>query len=191
GDMTQSLNNLVNGISEYSNFAQEIGKGNLDINFTPLSAEDSLGNSLLQMRNGLKEVATQEEIRKWFNEGIALFGDIQKKHNDDLKGLTKAFNSLLVKYLKANQASFYILIEEDGKPACLELIACYAYDRQKHLKQRIELGEGLAGQAVLEKEYIFLTEVPNGYTTIKGGMGEATPRALIIVPIISNEKRSE
>lgn len=186
GEMTHSLNNLVDGISSYTKFANEIGKGNLEASFTALSEEDALGNSLVQMRNDLKIIATEESIRKWFNEGIAQFGETLRKNNNDLEGLCLQVNSQLIKYLKANQGSLYILEMEEGKPSYLELKACYAYDRQKHLQQRLNVGEGLAGQAVLEKDIIYLTDIPQGYVKISSGLGDATPGSLIVVPLINN-----
>lgn len=186
GEMTHSLNSLVDGISAYTLFAKEIGKGNLDAGFSALSEEDALGNSLLQMRKDLKQVATEESIRKWFNEGIALFSETLRKHNHELEELCLQVNSQLVKYLKANQGSFYILQTPDDKPPFLELKACYAYDRRKYVDQQLGVGEGFAGQVVLEKEYIYLTNVPQSYIRINSGLGEATPTSLIVMPIINN-----
>ena len=189
GEMTLSLNNLVDGIGAYTEFAREIGKGNLDAGFTALSSDDTLGNSLIQMRTDLKKVAKEEGTRKWFNEGIALFGDLIRTNNNDLQELCRQTITQLVKYLKANQGALYILEQPDEhKPAYLELKSCYAYGRNKHLSQQIPTGECLLGQAVLEKEYLYLTDIPEGYVKITSGLGEATPKALIIIPLINNEE---
>src|SRR6185436_17927681 len=53
-EMANALNNLVAGIKNYQGFANNIGNGNLDVVFTPLSNQDILGNSLLAMRDSLK-----------------------------------------------------------------------------------------------------------------------------------------
>lgn len=53
-EMAQALNNLVAGTRTYQDFANNIGKGNLDTTFTPLSDKDILGISLLAMRENLK-----------------------------------------------------------------------------------------------------------------------------------------
>ncbi len=189
GEMTHSLNNLVDGIGAYTEFAREIGKGNLDAGFTALSSDDTLGNSLIRMRTDLKKAATEDSIRKWFNEGVAQLGDILRKNNNNLQDLCRETTGQLVKYLNANQGALYILEQPDeNQPAYLELRSCYAYGRLKHLTQQISIGEGLVGQAVLEKEYIYLTDVPQDYIKITSGLGEATPTSLIIIPLISNDE---
>ena len=44
------------------------------------------------------------------------------------------------------------------------------------------------GQAYLEKDIIFLTEVPKDYVTITSGLGGATPRCILIAPLKVNEE---
>jgi serine phosphatase RsbU (regulator of sigma subunit) len=55
GEMASAVNSLVFSFSETANFANEIGKGNFDTVFVPLSEEDLLGNSLINMRDSLKK----------------------------------------------------------------------------------------------------------------------------------------
>src|SRR6185369_2926548 len=59
----------------------------------------------------------------------------------------------------------------------------YAYKERKSLSNEFRLGEGLVGQAALEKQRILLTSVPENYVTINSGLGEATPRNIIVLPI--------
>jgi len=50
----------------------------------------------------------------------------------------------------------------------------------------MEVGEGLVGQAYLEKETILLTDVPPDYLQITSGLGEGNPRCIVIVPLLMN-----
>jgi len=55
GQMVRSVNNLSEKLQVTAGFAQEVGARNFDIAFRPLSDEDTLGKSLISMRDNLKE----------------------------------------------------------------------------------------------------------------------------------------
>ena len=56
GDMTDSLNQLVDSTAAYIHFAKEISQGNLDVELANLNEVDVLGNELQRMRLNLKQV---------------------------------------------------------------------------------------------------------------------------------------
>jgi len=62
GEMSGALDQLVDSLKRTTEFASEVGKGNFEKKFEPLSEEDDLGNALLVMRKGLKEYE-REKIR--------------------------------------------------------------------------------------------------------------------------------
>lgn len=55
GEMSSAMNNLVDALNRTTEFANEVGKGNFESYYEPLSSEDQLGNSLLKMRTALYE----------------------------------------------------------------------------------------------------------------------------------------
>lgn len=85
------------------------------------------------------------------------------------------------------QGAFFILQDEQQGKQRLKLMGCYAYDRKKYLDVTFDLGEGLAGQAALERSTIYITEVPQNYVAITSGLGQANPQAILVVPLISND----
>ena len=188
GVMNASLNNLVDGINSYSSFAKQIGDGNLEADFKPLSDEDTLGNALVQMRDNLKKLSSEEHERKWHAEGMVIFNDLIRKYDNDLHKLCNALVNQVAKYMKINQCGLYLLDVEEGEDNYLELYACYAYDRKRHRTKKVHVGEGLLGQSVLEKQPVYMTEVPKDYVTITSGLGEATPSVILILPLIYNEE---
>ncbi len=185
GEMTKSLNSLVDGLKTYTSFAKEIGKGNLNQDFAPLSNEDTLGTELLVMRNNLKTAEEEKNIRDWANEGLARLGDVLRRNNTNTKNLADEILKELVRYLKINQGALFIVDEE--QPNTLELASAYAYEKKKFINKKIGFGDGLAGQCVLERHTIHLREVPENYVRITSGLGQALPRTLILVPLIHNE----
>jgi len=89
----------------------------------------------------------------------------------------------MIQYLSANQGGFFLLEDEQSAAPYLNLIAAYAYDRQKFMQKRINVGEGLIGNCVLEKQTIYLKDIPKGYIEIRSGLGGSVPRCLLIVPL--------
>jgi methyl-accepting chemotaxis protein len=188
GDMAEAVDKLVDGLKETSFFAEKIGGGQYDSEYQPLSEEDVLGNALINMRSNLKRVAEEDKKRNWTTEGLAMFGDILRRNNDNISKLSDEIISSLVKYSKSNQGGLFVINNENDDDPYLELTACYAWDKKKYLEQKIYEGEGLTGQVWLEGESIYMTEVPQDYVMITSGLGEANPNSLLIVPLKVNDE---
>ncbi|RLD81011.1 MAG: hypothetical protein DRJ10_06710, partial [Bacteroidetes bacterium] len=195
GKMTMALNILVDGLKKTSEFALEMGKENFTSEFRSLSDQDVLGNALLNMRESLQVTKKEEEKRKvedeqrrWTTEGLAQFGEILRRHTENINLLSKDIISSLIKYLKANQGGIFILNDTDQNDIHLELVAAYAFNREKFINKRINLGEGLVGGVAVEKYTIHMTDLPEEYIEIESGLGDANPNSLLIVPLkLENE----
>lgn len=61
GDMSIALNDLVDGFQRTAQFAKEVGSGNFESEYQPLSKDDNLGHSLLAMRTDLNELTSNLE----------------------------------------------------------------------------------------------------------------------------------
>jgi hypothetical protein len=179
-EMANALNTLVVGSRNYQNFANNIGKGRLDTDFTPLSSEDILGNSLLSMRESLRKNAVEDKIRVWMAQGLAEMNELLRSQGEIESELYNKMLRFVVRYTKSNQGSIFLLDEGTGD---LELVACYAWDKRKFLQKKIGIGQGIAGQCALEKEVIYLTNLPDDYIKITSGLGESNPKSLLVVPV--------
>jgi len=70
----------------------------------------------------------------------------------------------------------------------LVLSGSYAFDREKFSRQSFEFGEGLVGRAALEKDMIYIDDLPPGYMKIRSGLGENAPSSLLLIPVILDNK---
>ncbi|MDJ1506405.1 GAF domain-containing protein [Xanthocytophaga agilis] len=135
----------------------------------------------------LEKARQEENHRQWASEGIAQLSTLLRSNSDDTE-LFDRIIATLVKYLQANQGGLYIVEKEERThDIVIRLAACYAYNRKKHIHQTFQAGQGLIGQTYLEGEYIYLTDIPENYLTITSGLGDSSPRALLIVPLKVNE----
>jgi len=194
GLMANSVNNLVDSLNSTAEFAKKIGKGDLQAEYKLLSSEDVLGNALLEMQKNLLFAKESEEQRQkenqrvsWAQNGITQINEILRLENETLEQLTFSITTFLVKYLNANQGGFYIIEDDDKNDIHIKLVSAYAFDRKKQIEARLDLGEGLIGRCVKEKEKIYITNLPDGYMYITSGLGERTPQVLLITPLIFEE----
>ena len=195
GELFEKLNVFITALHRTADFAVQLGQGNFDVDFKPLSDKDILGNALLRLREDLKKAREEEEkrkqeerIRQWTNEGISKFADILRQKTDSLADLARIVIKNLVNYLNANQGAFFYLNDEDPKNIYLELLATYAYNRERKKKKIFKLGEGLVGTVALEKETVYMTDIPDDYISITSGLGGAKPRSLLIVPLKAEDE---
>lgn len=190
GEMIAALAKVNEGLLKTSNFSIEIGNGNYNVEYSPMSSEDTLGNSLLNLRDNL-EKATKEanerkkidDIQNWVTNGLAKFADLLRTNNDNIKKLGQVVISNLVKYMNINQGGLFVLVDEDQNDIHLNLVSVYAFNREKYAEKKVYPGEGLVGTCYEEKETIYLTEVPEAYITITSGLGKANPKSILIVPL--------
>jgi len=194
GDIADSTNTLIEGLTNTAMFAKEIGQGNLEAHFKSVSENDVLGNALIDMRQSLANARKEEEHRrlsedeqKWATAGFAKFGELLRNNTDNIEEFSYNIIMNLIKYTQSNQGGFFLLNDEDEGDKHLQLVASYAYERRKYSARRIELNENLVGQCYLEAEPIFMTEVPNNYVNITSGLGSSNPRCLLIVPLRFND----
>ncbi len=195
GTMIIHLNKTVDGLYRKTEFARQVGIGNYNSTLDLLSEDDILGKSLIEMNDNLRKAKEdalirqrEEEKRTWINEGLAKFGDILRQNNNNIEALSASIVKNIVDILKANQGGLFVYTDENTDEPYLELTAAYAYNRQKFIKKQILIGEGLVGTCALEKQTIYLKEIPENYITISSGLGEAKPRNLLIVPLKVEEK---
>jgi PAS domain S-box-containing protein len=186
GEREISMEKQLAMIDSNISFADEISKGNLTSDY-PAKEADRLGESLLNMRTSLSEANERESKEKFMNLGLARVGDLLRQNSDSIEKLSDHILQEVVKYMKANQGAIFVIDETDEKEEILKLVAFRAWERKKFIQKIIPLGNGLAGQAAIEKRTIFMTEIPKDYVTITSGLGEATPKSILIVPLKSEE----
>lgn len=117
----------------------------------------------------------------------------KKQFEETLKSLknTDGYEDFITKQLAkemdACQAAYFCITEKDGREV-LKLKASFAYHIPEHEEVLFELGEGLTGQAAVEKKLMNIKQVPDGYISVLSGTGKATPSNMLIVPFFDKGK---
>ena len=97
GDMAFAVNRLVDGLKKTREFSFEVGRGNFEAQYSPLSEDDELGYALLKMRDDLaaSERLLERKVEERTNEVVRQKEEItrQKERVTELyKDLTDSIN---------------------------------------------------------------------------------------------------
>lgn len=103
GEMTAAMNNVVDGLKRTKDFAKEVGSGNFDTQYQPLSSKDTLGKALLKMRDDLAENERflEEKVRQRTAEVVKQKEEIDKQRSQIEEYFVQVTDS--IKYAKKIQ----------------------------------------------------------------------------------------
>jgi hypothetical protein len=174
-------------VKTVTNTFKDISEGEADLRVRlKVGSSDELGDMAVyfnKFMEKLQVIMTENKQQAWLKTGQTELNE--KIHGDqDLLALGNKIIAYLAKYLNAQIGAIYLLTEDN----ILKMMGSYAYTRRKNLSNEILVGEGLVGQAALERQTIIITNVPDDYIKIDSGIGESVPRNIIVTPCIYNEK---
>ena len=194
--LISQIQNLASSLKDTAEFACAVRDGNLDTTYNETIKKNSIGSALIGMRDNLvsnkeKELerTSIEKQNQWATEGHSIFSDILRNNISDIRQLCNAVIDKLVPYINVIQGGMFIrtTMPEDNNTECFELYAVFAYGHQRFHKRILRLDEGMIGACAMEKQTIILNDVPENYSDIASGLGQAKPKSIIFVPLVYND----
>jgi CheY-like chemotaxis protein len=182
GELAAAFNRSIDYLKEMAQVADRIAGGDLDVQVTPKSGRDTLSLAVRQMVADLRRVTAENERRIWQATGQAGLSD-QMRGEPTIPDLAQNVITYLCRYLEAQIGALYF--SENGR---LKLVGSYAYTKRKGLSDQFQVGEGLVGQAALEKQPITISDVPDDYIRVQSGLGESPPRHILVMPFLYEER---
>lgn len=132
----------------------------------------------------LQQGAQTWETQSWIKSSLAqVSGELQTVTS--FADLSQRLFSTIAPLIHIGHGVFYVYEEERRR---LRLLGAYAYRERKSLEQYFEVGQGLVGQCAMERRPIILTQPPANYVRIGSSLGDATPRAIAVLPIVRNDR---
>src|SRR5918997_1606952 len=140
---------------------------------------------IANLRDTTKENAEQD----WLKTNLARISGLMQGQRD-LKAVSSLIMSELTPTVSAQLGAFFLSAATEDNPAEqeLSLIASYGYKGGPGLSERFGYGEGLVGQAAVEKESILISDPPDKYIKVSSGLGDATPANIIVLPVAFEER---
>lgn len=133
----------------------------------------------------LEDSRKKDGARNWVARGLSEIIAILQSGNESSVIFDKVL-SALIRYSEMNQGTMFIATEDDSGKTILQQVSCYAYDRKKYTEKIIEPGNGVIGQVYLEGQLCYMRSVPESFMRITSGLGQATPRYVVILPMKTN-----
>lgn len=178
GQLAVSFNQLIEVSKEYAVVADTIAKGDYSPVVQLRSEADRLGKALHNMKENLLRLSKENEVRTWLLTGASDLNDSMRGEKE-VHDLAQDIISRLSGVLKAQVGAIYVA--ENGH---LNLAGSYAHHQRKGNVNQVHRGQGLVGQAALEKKPIIFNDIPEDYVRISSGLGSAAPKNILVYPFL-------
>ena len=130
----------------------------------------------------LESSITQQESDQAGKSTISLESIIQTLSQTNGQDTQQLALHAICRQIEAGQGALYRVIESDNKRK-VELKAGYALSIGESTVINYEFGEGIIGQSAASGNTLYIDDVPEGYVKIVSGLGSASPKYLLIVPV--------
>src|SRR4051794_28943154 len=187
-DLTDNVNrlaaNLTTQLRAIADVATAVTKGDLTRSIqVEAQGEVAFVKELInEMIRNLRDTTLRNDEQDWLKTNLTKFTRMLQGQRDFLT-VGKLILSELAPLVSAQQGAFYMIDTPDGESE-LNLLATYAQHNGHGARNRFKIGQGLVGQAAVEKRPIFLTDVPGNYGKISSGLGDFHPNNVVVLPIL-------
>ncbi|HEY6529853.1 MAG TPA: HAMP domain-containing protein [Cellvibrionaceae bacterium] len=191
-DLTENVNQLAANLSTQvraiAEVATAVTRGDLSrsIQVEARGEVSDLKDNINEMIRNLKETTQKNAQQDWLKTNLARFTRLLQGQRD-LETVSSLILSELAPLVTAHHGVFYMM-DGRNKDSRLRMIASYAYRSNRKLPTSFLPGEGLVGQCAQEKMRIWLTDVPNDYIQVSSGLGAATPKNIVVLPILFEQE---
>ncbi len=189
-NVNQLASNLTTQVRAIAEVSTAVTQGDLTRSITVEASGEvaDLSDNINQMIANLRETTRQNEEQDWLKTNLArISGLMQGQRN--LETVSQLIMSELSPAVGAQHGAFFFADhDETGTEYELMLLASYGYTRKNEETLRFRAGDGLAGQAALEKKPIRIVDPPADYVRIASGLGNSAPRDIIVIPVLFEEQ---
>jgi CheY-like chemotaxis protein/HAMP domain-containing protein len=175
---------MLESLREVVAKARRIAEEDFSGEIIPKSESDELALALNRMTDALRK-ATDLNLRQ------SRLKTAMNELNQEMRGdpdpdvLARNIITYISKFTGAQIGAVYLYSSERKG---FQLMGSYAFTFKSGTKTFFREGEGLVGEAALEKQMITFKDLPDDYTHITSGLGDTVPRNLLITPFVYENK---
>ncbi len=181
--ITGPLKNIIHSLNviSHDNLEAELQVERNDEIGQLANAFRAMQANLLQKAKKAKKI---DEHRNWIKTGQTELYE-QMRGNQEVKELANNVIRFICEYLNIQIGTLYIFYERTRH---LKLRGTYSFTPPNDKAKFVKLGEGLLGQAVVDKANIKLKDIDYKYFVCNSSLAEIVPRNILIVPFMVEEK---
>jgi two-component system chemotaxis sensor kinase CheA len=170
---------IVKTIQEVTRSIKSIVTSNGDLSMrVKVQSKDEIGD-LAQVTNELlTNLEQQNWVKSQITEMATTFQGVMDMHL-----LTQLFINKVAGLVEAHFGVIYLRKLSD-KNDYLAKLASFAGQAEGIGAQGFRIGEGLVGQCAMEKRIITLNQVPEDYIKVTSGLGQTSPKQIVVYPIM-------
>ncbi|MEH7082274.1 CHASE3 domain-containing protein [Neobacillus drentensis] len=182
--MLQS-NSIVRTINQVVKTIKGITDSESDVDLTTRMKVNTRDETR-ELAEAMNSLLSSLEKQSWIQKSMA---DISTLYQGitDISDLTQSFISRLAPLLQASFGVVYLRKNEGGEVYYVKA-AGYAVADGGAAAASFRLGEGLIGQAAVEKRIFLIDQLPEEHIKVTSGLGASSPRNLLIAPILVDGK---
>jgi HAMP domain-containing protein/CheY-like chemotaxis protein/signal transduction histidine kinase len=188
-DLTANVNllaaNLTNQVRAIAEVATAVTKGDLtrSIQVEARGEVSELKDNINAMIGNLRVTTDRNKEQDWLKTNLAKFSRMMQGQRD-LVTVGKLLLSELAPLVNAQQGIIYVM-DGPADAGYLRELASYAdvpYEGRE--PRRFGMGEGLVGQAAVERQRLLLIDIPGDSIHIRSGLLESRPRNVVVLPVL-------
>ena len=168
--------NIANQDDEISSLLFAVG----EMNSSQIMLDQALGN----MTTALRVNRNAEAARYKIQQGLHELDKILRTERN-LKRLAEQVLNFLADFTGAAVGIIYSYnhVEKSISP-----LSFHAVSGEAQVNRSFALGEGLAGQAALERKTLLISCVPGGYLPFSSALGSADPLQIVVLPVLHQDR---
>ena len=149
----------------------------------PYQEDQSEIGEIARSLESYRRAADEGEVQRWAKTVLAEIASLLQTA-DTTDEFARRLTSKLVPALDGGCGALFLFDEPSHS---FEFVGGYCYQKRPDLSTSYPVGKGLVGQCGKERKTITLADIPANYIKIVSGVGEAPPRAITLVPVMSRE----
>ena len=186
-NVNQLAGNLTTQVRAIAEVSTAVTRGDLtrSVNVVAQGEVAELKDNVNQMIANLRSTTEINAQQDWLKSNLARIGG-QLQGQRDLQAVTQMIMSEVTPVVQAVQGAFYLADSPDGR---MKLRLAASYGAESTQDDRVfHAGQGLVGQAAVEKKPIRVRDVPPDHLRVRSGLGVSAPVDLFVLPVLFEEQ---